>query len=209
MRPRSSSTIRLLPLPGLALRVPIRVGAVLEDDGNGVQTAEIRGVAVVVRSTAIADRSSLEELPRFLRDLFSNMRLSFRLRSVRTRHTASREEGVQESRWQRRPSRVGGLIPGAGPRASGCSVSRRSGAGAGSPGWAISPRGKLCHAARSVAPRRRAASPTKRKFTEIPRAAKRAHSSHTALSPGSSPRGATSSHTLPARRAFSAISSST
>src|SRR5207253_9831970 len=70
MRPRSSSTMRLLPLPGLALRVPICVGAVLEDDGNRVQTAEIRGVAVVVRSTAIADRSSLEELPRFLRDLF-------------------------------------------------------------------------------------------------------------------------------------------
>jgi len=46
------------------------------------------------------------------------MRVSFSASSVRTRHTASREEGVQESRSQRRPSGVGGLIPGAGEHGS-------------------------------------------------------------------------------------------
>src|SRR5438093_1719135 len=54
--------MRLLPLPGLALRVPVSVGAVLEDDGDRVQTTEVRRVAVVVRRSAITDRPSLEEL---------------------------------------------------------------------------------------------------------------------------------------------------
>src|SRR5262249_10247704 len=43
-------------------RVPLGIGAVLENDGDGVQAAEIRRVAVVVRRSAVADRSSVEKL---------------------------------------------------------------------------------------------------------------------------------------------------
>src|SRR5262245_61179685 len=40
----------------------VGVRFVLEDDGDRVQAAEIRGVAVVVRGAAISDRASLEKL---------------------------------------------------------------------------------------------------------------------------------------------------
>src|SRR3989475_1433129 len=61
---RPSRPTRLLPLPELVLRVPVGVGAVLEDYGDRVQTTEVRGIAVVVQGPAIADRSSLEEFAR-------------------------------------------------------------------------------------------------------------------------------------------------
>src|SRR5262249_42604399 len=52
---------RLLPLPELALRVPVGVGLVLEDGGHRVQTLELRGVTVIVARAPVADGSSLEQ----------------------------------------------------------------------------------------------------------------------------------------------------
>jgi len=46
----------------VGLRVPVGVGAVLEDHGDRVQTTEIRGVAVVVLGSTVTHCSSVQEL---------------------------------------------------------------------------------------------------------------------------------------------------
>jgi hypothetical protein len=60
--PRATWWERLLPLPELALRVPLRVRLVLEDNGDSVQAAELRSVTVEVLASTITHSSSVEDL---------------------------------------------------------------------------------------------------------------------------------------------------